>query len=105
MAVKIDIAELERIARAAESDQWQWRPANDDVLEGIDSGQVVLAGEDLLCSVSDRAHIAANSPPVTLALIARIRELEAGWRQLLKLSDAEWSPTIRALLEKGVALP
>lgn len=116
-AGQVDLDELERKARAAEQDEWQWRPASDDVLEGVHQGQVVLAGEELLCSVSDRAHIAANGPPVTLALIARIRELEAALRAAAggigvsaptseseARADAELSDRCHEILEKGVVL-
>jgi hypothetical protein len=76
---KLHLDDLERKALSAEQDEWQWRPANEDILEGKHTAQLVLAAggdDDLICSISDRAHIAANSPPVTLALIARVRELE-----------------------------
>lgn len=122
--VKIDLDKLERKARDAESDEWQWRPANSDILEGRHQGQVVLAGEDLMCSVSDRAHIAAASPPVVLALIARIRELEGVLREGVLIlegrdsrgetqedrhsvgqGDPRAARALRGLLEKGAVLP
>ncbi len=81
---KIDLDDLERKARAAEQDEWRWRPGEDDVLEGVHNGQVVLhpatvghtIPSEIIASTSDRAHIAASSPPVVLALIARVRMLE-----------------------------
>lgn len=82
--VRLDLDGIERIARAASTqDEWQWRPGDPDVLEGKHDGQVVLSGDEdleteamIMASIGDRAHIAAASPPVVLALIARIRELE-----------------------------
>jgi hypothetical protein len=76
------IDELERLAHIASSEEgWTWN--EDGALETTDTAQIVLFAscphdEDsvIMCSVSDRAHIAANSPPVTLALIERIRVLE-----------------------------
>lgn len=99
----IDLDELERKAHAAESDEWQWRPANGDILEGKHNAQIVLAGDDLICSASDREHIAANSPPVTLALIARIRELEGAIIEML--DDALSQEQLHELLAKGVTIP
>lgn len=69
----------------------------------------LLAGEELTCSVSNRAHIAANSPPVTLALIARIRELEQGYGDLLgeveeRSDNPAWYAEHAELLAKGAVL-
>jgi hypothetical protein len=101
----VDLDDLERKARAAESDEWQWRPANGDILEGKHNAQIVLAGEDLTCSVSDRAHIAAASPPVVLALIARIRELETAARDVAdaphRHAQQQRIGILRAVLGKG----
>lgn len=85
VGAKVDLDALEKTARAATQDEWAWRQL--DVLEGRCNGELVLhvhrsndpdLDAALVASNRDRAHIAANSPPVTLALIARIRELEAG---------------------------
>lgn len=92
--MKIDLDELERKAR-----RWDKAIGKDDEADArLD-------------------HIAANSPPVTLALIARIRELEDALRDAcagIGLSephteaeardDAELSDRCLAILEKGAVL-
>jgi predicted metalloprotease with PDZ domain len=73
---------LERIAADAEDDEWEW---SDGALRGKHNGQVVAYATEsnssydasIVIGASDKAHIAASSPPVVLALISRIRELEA----------------------------
>jgi hypothetical protein len=80
---KIDLDELERKAR--EAIIW-------------DKGAVAAAFRR------------ANSPPVTLALIARIRELESAVRESAEefLRNSEYPPEVAdlyALLEKGAVLP
>lgn len=108
--MRLDLAELERIARAAEQDEWEW---DSSVLEGVHNGQVVMFADtdepEIIASVPNKAHIAANSPPVTLALIARIRELESLADELAGVYVGEGYPQdavrVRALLEKGVLLP
>ena len=80
--MKIDLEELERIASAAPERAWYEAAVK---------------------------HIAVNSPPVTLALIARIRELEAAlfdcgdaFNGRAAQPSAQW---LIALLEKGAVLP
>jgi hypothetical protein len=111
--MKVDLDDLERKARAAEQDEWQWRRGESGVLEGKHAGQVVMfcntdAGSTdepaLIAGIADKAHIAANSPPVTLALIARIRELEAAVYRLAPRGKPG-SPWAHQLLEKGAVLP
>lgn len=122
--MKIDLAEIERKAREASTqDEWQWRrdEADDrlDVLEGKHDGQVVMfpdvwrqdgSDDPILCASSaDRAHIAAASPPVVLALIARIRLLERTVGQAATLLEArsdraarlEWAKRIRVYAAEG----
>lgn len=58
-------------------------------------------------SESNAAHIAANSPDVTLALIARIRELEEALRSAADISDHgamlhSDSDQLLALVAKGI---
>ena len=71
-----------------------------------DSALLTEAG----ASAADRAHITANSPPMTLALIARIRRLEAACRcaaVALRIHDPQ-SPTAVLTddaVEEGLALP
>lgn len=117
---KIDLDEHDRTARKASTqDEWQWRRGDLNVLEGKHDGQIVIhvhrsREEDLdkllVASNRDRAHIAANSPPVTLALVARIRELEGLCGDVLGMlrSTGDYpliTGEIRALLEKGAVLP
>jgi hypothetical protein len=125
---RLDLDELERKAREASTqDEWQWRiDATEDrldVLEGKNDGQVVMfpdlwrqdeSMEPILCaSSSDRAHIAAASPPVALALIARIRELESEVDRAAGLLEASsdraarkvWAAGLRESVAKGVVLP
>lgn len=114
MGTKINLDDLERKAIAATQDEWRWRLSDEnEVLEGAHDGQVVLAAatDDLVCSVSDRAHIAANSPPVTLALIARVvgleRELAKLARHSIDVDDVDGDPWLDAMavLEKGCVVP
>jgi hypothetical protein len=115
--VKLELDELEQKARAAESDEWEW---SDGALRGKHNGQVVAYateandayGAAIVVSVSDKQHIAANSPPVTLALIARIHELETGLLRAIEFIESIRSRTgrprpdpWRVLLEKGAVLP
>jgi len=75
MSTKIDLDELERKARAAdESDRSLSVVDGRDISWWHDESAILThAG----VSTADRSHIAANSPPVTLALIARIRDFDA----------------------------
>jgi hypothetical protein len=80
----VDLGDLERVAAVASTqDRWQWRLNEFDgslVLEGVDTGQVVMYAVDaepgIIVSVGDQAFIEAASPPVVSALVARIRCLE-----------------------------
>lgn len=100
MTTKIDLDELGRKAAAASNaaiSDHPWRVyrcrfADDGLACGIKDEPFVSEVEDAYqigividtnrdecqhaIAVEDAEHIAANSPPVTLALIARIRELE-----------------------------
>lgn len=57
----------------------------------------------------DAEHIAAASPPVVLALIERIRELEVQVKAFADCYEGEGYPKeaaeVRAVLEKGAVLP
>lgn len=85
--MKLDLDELARKARAATQ-------------EGPSDAE----------SIANAEHIAANSPPVTLALIARIRELERILGETLadvgpSFADDPLYGRIEDALEKGALLP
>ena len=104
--MKLDLDELERKATAASTGHW---------MRGVDGRDVVARTETRDWPIArtiggfDADYIAANSPPVTLALIARIRELEdvatryAG--SLERESYDEQAAEIRAIVDKGTVLP
>jgi hypothetical protein len=79
--IMIDLDELERIARAATQDNEQWHYEESWNNAGMPLADLRIPGHNGGASVEmlldDAAHIAANSPATTLALIARIRELES----------------------------
>ncbi len=110
---RVYLDDLALKATAAEQDEWRW---DGGVLEGKRSGQVVLSADigrydtdepKIIVSVSNAAHISANGPLVTLALIARIRELENVLERSADVIDefvpgrTMLSEEIRALLERG----
>lgn len=119
MAVKIDLGELTRLARNATPGNWTttkpgvdadgWPTATMLAATGRDQG-VYTDHKGGVAPEADRAHIAANGPLVTLALIARIRELEAGLAELVdELVQGSEDPDgdygdARALVAKGVVL-
>lgn len=119
MSKKLDREALKRTALAATQDEWQWQD-DGDALEGKRDGQIVLyADEDgssdgpvVIVSEADRAHIVAASPPVVLALNARIEELERALDGALALADepehdARWEAARKAheeTLRKDVVL-
>lgn len=94
--MKIDLDELERRARACQAEtehdgEW-FLPERDDTEWLLGSsvvttsksprpleagGRVLVQANTNFPSEATLAHIASVSPPVALALIARIRELEA----------------------------
>lgn len=100
-AVRLDLDELERKARAATQGEWAadrvpGMPRDDDpvlanviALELDDTGrqqQIADCYDNTNCAdkqcEANAAHIAAVSPPTVLALIARIRELEGEARDI-----------------------
>ncbi len=94
MSEKIDLDELELKAREASS---------------TDDDRRSWSGPVIIMSPKSMAHIAANSPPVTLALIARIAELEAAVESaaddLAGVRMAHRAAILTEILEKGVVLP
>lgn len=94
MTDKIDLDDLERKASAAQQELWRVHFCSDQddgeacgICTGCDDdgrcdGYADVLGSDASdecshpVSLVDAEHMAANSPPVTLALVARIRELE-----------------------------
>lgn len=130
--MKLDLDDIERKARAATGGEWAadrvpGMPRADEPILAVvvsmeidDRGrqqQVADCYDNTHCSdhqnAANAAHIAANSPPVTLALIARIRELEAEVDRAADLLEAgsdrgarrSWAAGLRESVEKGVVLP
>lgn len=115
--MKLDLDDLERKARAAEQSAW----TTDDVAVAIvkaEGGEQIADAydntpwPDRRC-VANARHIAAASPPVVLALIARIGDLEAEVHRAAVLLEArsdyaarvEWAKGLRAAAAKGAVLP
>jgi hypothetical protein len=102
--------DLERKARAATPGPWiTWdAPEDGEVYDGTDCKRVVQVSRHPVAANVE--HIAANSPDVTLALIARIRELERTVGQAADLLEAksdgsarrEWAKAIRKYVANGV---
>jgi hypothetical protein len=104
---KIDLAELERRARAvvgsrSEFELAQWTATH--------ASAVKRWRDEQLKSAAD--HIAANSPQVTLALVARIRELEGALGGLVaeceertENPEGDYYAEQREILAKGSVLP
>jgi hypothetical protein len=93
-AVALDLDELERKARAVvntrtEFELAQWKSNATDTRRWNAEQRIASA-----------QHIAANSPPVTLALIARIRELESRLARVTR-GHGDFYGETRRLLEKG----
>lgn len=112
MTSKIDLEELEHKAREATQGTW-WISDEDGALcsgpEGPNSSEV--GAMDL--GVSDTAHVLANSPPVTIALVTRIRALEKEVLRGAALLEARsdmgarrsWAEDLRSAVNKGTVLP
>jgi hypothetical protein len=114
--MKIDLDELAGKANAVGSMFSDLAPWNVDE-------SATMGGPRVMCgiigwhvchadSMQTAEHIAANSPPVTLALIARIRELEALAADLIEEialdqpgSRRHELDDERSMLAKGVVLP
>ena len=120
--MKVDIDEIERKARAATRDQWQWGKGGTDgrvnclYVSDPSRHRPVIAldvGSLYLTLAADTDHIAANSPPVTLAIIARIRKLEAIVQRAAcclqassdKTARREWAAGLLEDLTEGIELP
>lgn len=98
MNTKVDLDTLEHKARQAKP------PA-------MDVWYSVRRLSDDLDSHEDAVHVEANSPDVTLALIARIKELEAGYDSLVaecvertENPEGDWYSEHQELLDKGTVL-
>ena len=112
--MKIDLDELERKARAAKYVSnitryfvragWPMLVAWSHT---IDSEDTCVPQSYAECfRAVDAEHIAANSPPVTLALLARIRELEDFARHVIRDHVRDVDETeMHKVLEKGVTIP
>lgn len=126
MPTKIDLDELERKARAATGGEWKAEivtgmPRDNEpimamvVSDGVQ--QIADCYDNTPCSdkqsEANAQHVAANGPPVTLALIARIRELEAAldsaihtWNRSDEFDTHEaFRGDMLVILEKGAVLP
>lgn len=111
--MKIDLDDLERKANASNvGARWTLDDRDAAAIETVGTGCTIAVAdpgwaEDL--HLAHAEHIAANSPPVTLALIARIRELEDGLseaaRALVERHSADLVGPFDALIEKGAVLP
>ena len=96
---RIDLDELERKARAAIA-------AEEAAPRQIDGARMIT--DDVAITSWD--HQQASKPPVTLALITRIRELETALGDALDRMTFEQHNEpgilrVEALLEKGALLP
>jgi hypothetical protein len=110
----IDFDEIERKARAASTGPWHVGSSDPSdyraVLREEPNGDVYEVANDV--DPADAEHIAAAPPLIVLALIARIRELEAGFRRAIEFIESQnqrsngrprpdpW----RVLLDKGAVL-
>lgn len=95
--MKIDLAKLERTAKAAQAvDVEEFRRKVQNSLSRGRDGihRPVRVPEEI------DAHIAANDPPVTLALIAYIRELQA----MLADRAEPYDKDARELLDRGAVI-
>lgn len=120
MSKKLDREALKRTALAAtDEDEWQWQEDGDAIEDK--HGQIVLYvdededsdGPVVIASEAVKAHIVAASPPVVLALIERIEELEAALAAVLGSASphpvehpamaAAWEAA-RAVLAKGTVI-
>lgn len=108
--MKVDLDDLERKARAATPGPWAADAT--DVVSDLGSKSAWVERIGMANARKNVEHIVANSPPVTLALIARIRELENAFDTSLD----EWNRRdefdvsaahrnlMRSLIEKGVVI-
>lgn len=129
MAKKLDLDDIElkaRVCLAASADPWETLDASGRMPDYCDAFAIVKTadGEQIADAYdntrwSDRqcldhaAHIAANSPPVTLGLVALIRKLDEACRRVAGESD--WCPVCEqhpstghhrdCALENGAVLP
>lgn len=81
---RVDLDELERTARAATGGPWVLLPDEPWICQQPEGNPEVECGKIVLElrkrpreTDGDLQHVLANSPDVTLALVARIRELES----------------------------
>lgn len=116
---RIDLDDLERKATAATPGPWESHGDRSRIPDycskfaqvTADDGcqQIADAFDNTPCPdeqcLANAEHIAANSPPVTLALIARIRELESAIRQRMAAPPTISDGDLIAILEKGAVLP
>jgi hypothetical protein len=95
---KIDLEDLERKARRATPGNWTTASPSKGS-DGWSYGVTIATASPVqriytdyrggIAVEANRQHIAANSPPVTLALIGRIRELESAAELVLGESGCD----------------
>lgn len=104
----VDLEELERKARAATPGEWWMSVEDGDICAGEEGPEATQVGAIYL-GVADTEHVLANSPPVTLALIARINELEIALRSVAhdgkQIIGILGAVTVDEILARGVVLP
>jgi hypothetical protein len=109
--MKVDLDDIERRARAATLGPWRTESTRGDRWHVAAPGGFPVGrdpdGGPASFDSHTASHIAANSPPVTTALVARIRELEA---QALRTIEAtgltvdDELEVLRKLIEKGAVI-
>lgn len=105
--MKIDLYNMGRKARAAVGGEWEVNSAGDVVCDNADDIAKCseMGWSDARCR-ANALHIAANSPTVTLALIARILELEGQLRGFARaeLCGQEIADALMEFVEKGAVM-
>jgi hypothetical protein len=90
----LDLDAIEATARAATPGEWRVADWTGDHRVGVEAFHG--AGRRPICvtdELADAAHIAAANPATVLALVARIREFEAGLRAACDVADGLEDPS------------
>ncbi len=111
---KLDLDALERTARAATIGPWSLDELSGFIGNEDEEGNGQIALEivgNQRCRVDDHdvRHVVANSPDVTLALVARIRELESELRgcadAFAGVTDEPDLDDLMLIVDKGTVIP